>query len=80
MMSIVPVAVSEASIVSIVGNHLLLGDAVTVGVLSFTICHLDQLVDMLAAEWGLAIKGSYRRSHLSEDHHVVFRHLKISDF
>ena len=72
MMSIVPVCVSEASIISVVLDDLLLGDAEAADVVEFTICQVDQLIDVLASQGCFAVQSSHRGAHLLEYHHVVF--------
>ena len=72
MMSTVPVSVSEASIISVVLDNLLLGDAVAAAIVELPIGQVDQLVDVLASQGCLAVQSSHRGPHLLEYHHVVF--------
>ena len=76
MVAIVPVGVGHASIVGVVFHDLLLCQAESVCVSVLALCQVDQLVDVLATERRFAIVRCNRRSHLTEDHDVVFGHIR----
>ena len=75
MMTIIPVGVRHAGIISVVLDDLLLSQAEPVGISVLALRQVDQLVHMLATKRSFTEVRCYRRSHLTEDHCVVFRHL-----
>lgn len=77
MVAIVPVEVGHAGIISVVLDDLLLGDSEAVGVCEFAICQVNQFVDVFASQRCFSVVRCNRGSHLSKDHHVVFRHLLL---
>ena len=74
MMSVVPVLIDQASIIRVVLRNLLLRQAETRCVLEVTIGHINELIDMFAAQRRLSMKCCNRRSHLSENHDIILRH------
>lgn len=74
MMSIVPVCVFQASVISIVLDNLLLVDPEIVSIVELSIGQVNQFVDMLSTEWSFTVMRCDRRAHLLKDHHVVLRH------
>ena len=74
MMSVVPVLIDQASIIGVVLRNLLLRQPEARLVLEVTISHIDELIDMLAAQRRLSMKSRNGRSHLSENHDIILRH------
>ena len=64
MVSHVPVIVLKTSIISVVLDNLFPSDFEACFILIFGLGQVDQLVDMLAAKWSLAVMRSNRWSHL----------------
>ena len=71
MMSCVPVLINQASIVSVVLSDLLFGQTEATGVLKLIISHINELVDVLAAQRSLSMQCGDGRSHLTENHDIV---------
>ena len=76
MMAIIPVWIGHAGIICIVLYYLLLGQTESVCVSILALSQVNQLVYMLSTERCFAEMRCYRRSHLIEDHDVVFGHLR----
>ena len=76
MMSKVPIVVSETGIISVVLDHLFLGQKSTTIISLLTPGHFNQLICIFTSQWCFAVQGSYRWSHLSKDHHVILRHIQ----
>ena len=74
MVSVVPSHVRHTRIISIVLHNLLLRDAIAILICDFTICQINQFVDVLASKGCLTKVRCDRRSHFLEDHHVVLGH------
>ena len=55
VMSVIPVLVDEASVISVVHSDLFFGQAIARGILEISICHIDQLVYVLAAQRGFTV-------------------------
>ena len=72
MMTIIPVDVSHSCIICIILHDLFFAESEAIGVSVLSIGEVDKLVDVFAAKGSLAVVGRNRRSHLLEDHHVVF--------
>ena len=77
MMSHVPVLIDQACIVRVILGDLLLGQAEAIGVLEVAIGHIDELVDVFAAQRRLTMQSGHRRSHLTENHDIVLRHFSL---
>ena len=77
MMSCVPVLINQASIVGVILGDLLFGQAEATSVLELTISHINELVDVLAAQRSLSMQSGNGRSHLTENHDIVLRHLSL---
>ena len=64
MVSHIPVIVLKTSIISVVLDNLFPSDFEACFILIFGLGQIDQLVDMFAAEWSLAVVRCNRWSHL----------------
>ena len=78
MMTVVPLRVSDASVVSVVLNHLLFGDLEARSVLKFPVGEVEQTIRLPASERGFSIVSGNRWSHGLVDHDVVFRHFNFN--
>ena len=76
MVTIVPVRVSHASIIGVVFDDLLLCQTESVCISVLALSQVDQLVHVLSTKGCFAEVRCNRRSHLIEDHDVVFGHLR----
>lgn len=77
MMSRVPVLINQASIVSVILGYLLFSQTEATGVLELAIGHINQLVDVLATQRSLSVQSGDGRSHLTENHDIVLRHISL---
>lgn len=76
VMTLIPDAVRQTSIVSVVLHHLFFRDSEARSVLVAAAGQLEYILDVFASKGCVAVVGGDRWTHVLEHHNVVFRHLE----